>query len=411
MSNENLTIYTPFKGVLPNTAFASEIIAPPYDVLSSAEAKIKAKNKPNNFLHVSKAEIDLPDGTDEYAQIVYDKAGENFRNMLKTGMLKQHDKNAYYIYQLTMGKHVQTGLVVGASVKAYDEGRIKKHEFTRVVKEDDRVNQIKAVGAQTGPVLLINKNIPEIKQLIKEETSARKPLFSVVGDYDVIHSLWIVDAPEKVALITEKFAKQNCAYIADGHHRSAAASRVAQAKGGNGLNDWDSFLAVTFFEDEMKILDYNRITKDLNGLSKAELIAKISKKFEVSEISGQYIPEHKETFGMYLDSKWYKLTYKDALPSDPVQALDVSLLSDNVLIPILGIGDFRKDERIDFVGGIRGASELEKRVNSGEMKVAFSLFPTSVQELMDVANNNQIMPPKSTWFEPKLADGVTSKMI
>ncbi len=407
----SLPIYTPFKGILPNKNFAAEIIAPPYDVLSSAEARVKAKDNPKSFLHVSKAEIDLPENINEYDASVYAKAKENFVKLLNDNMLYQHTKDAYYVYQLTMGDHIQTGLVVGASVQAYNEARIKRHEFTRVAKEDDRVRQINAVGAQTGPALLINKNIPEIKQLLKEVVTGRPAEFSVVGDYGVIHSLWIIDDEASVNLITEKFQEQNMAYIADGHHRSAAASRVAAERGGDGNNAWDSFLAVAFFDDEMKILDYNRVVKDLNGLTAEELVAKVSENFEVTTCSGRYIPDSKNHFGMYLDGKWYKLVYKGKPTGDAIKDLDVSILSDNVLTPVLNIGDFRKDERIDFVGGIRGAQELEKRVNSGEMAVAFSLYATSVAELMSVADANQIMPPKSTWFEPKLADGVVSKFI
>ena len=409
--SEDLPIYSPFKGVLPSPQYAKEVIAPPYDVLSSKEAFEKAHLNPKSFLHVSKAEIDLPEGIDIYSDSVYQKAKENFNRLLMEGVLSRSTKDSYYIYQLQMGDHVQTGLVVGASVKAYNENRIKRHEFTRQAKEDDRVHQIEAVNAQTGPALLINKEIPEVRELLKKETESRPPFFSESADYGVFHRLWVIDDEEKVAFITQKFQEQNCAYIADGHHRSAAASRVAAEKGGDGHNAWDSFLAVAFFAKDMKILEYNRVVKDLNYLSKDEFLEALNKNYTIHESPVPYQPKEKGRFGMYLDGAWYELIYKNPLQNDVIKDLDVSILSDTVLTPILEILDLRKSERIDFVGGIRGLPELEKRVNSKEMRAAFSLYPTSVQELMKVADNKKIMPPKSTWFEPKLADGVVSKLI
>ena len=408
---QKLPIYTPFRGVLPQADFACEIIAPPYDVLSSEEAYEKAKGNPKSFLHISKAEIDLPQGTNPYEQAVYDKAAENFKNMLLQGQIFMYPKEAYYIYQLQMGEHIQTGLVVSASVRAYNEGRIKKHELTRIVKEDDRVRQIEAVGAQTGPVLLVNKDIPEVHDLLREEIAGKEPFFAVKGEYGVVHRLWILDDMEKMELITRKFEEQGNAYIADGHHRSAAAARVAASKGGDGTNPWDGFLAVAFFASEMKILEYNRLVKDLNSLTKEAFLESLKKDFEVREEQKALKPFSKGSFGLYLAGKWYSLKYKGSLTGDTVADLDVSILSDKVLTPVLGIEDLRKSDRIDFSGGIRGVEALEKRVDSGEMAAAFSLFPTSIEELMSVADVGKIMPPKSTWFEPKLADGVVSKMI
>lgn len=408
---KKLAVYNPFQGILPEATQAGEIIAPPYDVLSSEEAKEKAIGHPKSFLHISKAEIDLPDGTDPYSQAVYDKAAENFRHMLMQGQIFQYPKEAYYIYQLQMGEYIQTGLVVSASVRAYNENRIKKHELTRIAKEDDRVRQIEAVGAQTGPVLLVNKDIPEVREMLKKEVEEREPFFAVEGEYGVIHRLWILDDAEKVALITQKFDEQKSAYIADGHHRSAAASRVAAAKGGDGTNPWDGFLAVVFFAQEMKILEYNRLVKDLNGLTEEAFLKAVAENFEVKEEKSAFKPACKGMFGLYLKGKWYSLRYTGAPVGETVADLDVSVLSDKVLTPVLGIKDLRKSDRIDFSGGIRGVKALEQRVDSGEMAAAFCLFPTSIQELMSVADEGKIMPPKSTWFEPKLADGVVSKMI
>lgn len=405
MIDKNL-IYAPFTGILPTAQFAGQVAAPPYDVLSSAEAKVKAEGKPYSFLHVSKAEIDFDGDVSPYEERVYLKAAENFNNMLAKGVLYKTEKPCFYVYQMIMGDHVQTGLAVAASVKAYNEGRIKRHELTRVAKENDRVKQIRTVGAQTGPALLINKDLPQIKALLKNIVETRKPTFSVVGDYGVKHTLWIVDDNKEIKQIEDAFNAQNEAYIADGHHRSAAASRLAAE---DGTTDTGRFLAVAYFEDEMKIWDYNRVVFDLNGHTEEQFMSEIKKNFAVKEIS-RAKPSKKGTFTMYLNKKWYELTHIGApMPSDPVSQLDVSLLSAKVLDKILGITDLRNDERIDFIGGIRGAEEIEKVVDEHKGSVGFMVYPTAVAELIAVADNKMLMPPKSTWFEPKLSDGVVSK--
>ena len=406
MSNGNI-IYAPFIGVVPTAKYAAEVAAPPYDVLSSAEAKVKAKGKPYSFLHISKAEIDFEGDVSPYEERVYLKAAENFKNMLNKGILYKTNKPCYYVYQMIMGNHIQTGLVVAASVKAYNEGRIKRHELTRVAKENDRVKQIRTVGAQTGPALLINKNLPEIKKLLQQITSNREPEFSVVGDYNVRHSLWIVENEQEIEQITRAFNSQNEAYIADGHHRSAAAARLAAE---DGTTDSARFLAVAYFEDEMKIWDYNRVVFDLNGHSKAEFLQELEKNFKLSPIN-MTKPSHKGEFTMYLDKQWYKMEHIGTpMPNDPVSQLDVSLLSEKVLKNILAIEDLRNSERIDFIGGIRGAEEIQKVVDSHPGSVGFMVYPTAVDELIAVADKKMLMPPKSTWFEPKLADGIVSKL-
>ena len=405
MSKDNL-IYAPFIGVLPAAEYASEVAAPPYDVLSSAEAKVKANGKPYSFLHVSKAEIDFEGDVSPYEERVYLKAAENFKNMLAKGVLYKTSKPCFYVYQMQMGNHIQTGLAVAASVKAYNEGRIKRHELTRVAKENDRVKQIRTVGAQTGPALLINKDLPAIKALLKNIVETRKPAFSVVGDHDVRHTLWVIDNDAEIKQISEAFDEQNEAYIADGHHRSAAASRLAAE---DNATDTGRFLAVAYFEDEMQIFDYNRVVFDLNGNTKEEFLKKLEANFALSKIS-MAKPKEKGTFTMYLDGEWYLLKHIGApVGSDPVSALDVSILSKKVLDEILGIQDLRNSERIDFIGGIRGAEEIKKVVDAHKGSVGFMVYPTAVSELIAVADKKMLMPPKSTWFEPKLADGVVSK--
>lgn len=414
---EKLPLFSPIYGIRPVSSKAQEVIAPPYDVLNSEEARELAKGKPLSFLHVSKAEIDLPPGTDAYAKEVYAKAAENFDKLLKDGVLVRDSKPSFYVYRMKMGSHVQTGLVVGACVDDYDTNRIRKHEFTRPVKEDDRVNQILAVKAQTGPGLIAYKQIPEVDAIIKR-VSAGDPEFSAEGQGGVIHTLWVLNNDSDIRIITAAFEKQKAVYIADGHHRSAAASRVKKQmikeRGSQhtGKEPYNTYLAVAYPVNEMKIWDYNRVVKDLNGLSKEKFMDAVKKSFTVTEVKEQAKPKEKREFGMYLDGKWYLL--KPSVPTnetDPVLSLDVSVLSDLVLDKILGIKDLRKSDRVDFVGGIRGLGELEKRVNSGEMVVAFALFPPSLDELMAVADDNQVMPPKSTWFEPKLADGVVSNPL
>ena len=414
-----LPLFTPIYGIRPAKGKAQDIVAPPYDVLDSEEARELAKEKPLSFLHVSKAEIDLPPGTDVHSGAVYQKAADNFQRMLDQGVLVREEKPCFYVYRLQMGEHIQTGLVVGACVDDYDANRIRKHEFTRPVKEDDRVNQIKYVKAQTGPGLIAYKQIPEVDSIIKK-TAEKAPEFSVTGLGGVIHTLWVLGDAEDIKKIVEAFERQKAVYIADGHHRSAAASRIKKmmvadrGAAHTGNEPYNTYLAVAYPVNEMKIWDYNRVVKDLNGLTPYAFLAKISENFEIRQAAGQARPSARREFGLYLGGKWYLLkpTVKTCTKEeDPVKALDVSVLSDLVLDKLLGIRDLRKSDRVDFVGGIRGLGELEKRVNSGEMAAAFALYATSLEELISVADDNQVMPPKSTWFEPKLADGLVSNPL
>lgn len=416
---KKLPLFTPIRGIRPAPGKAQDVIAPPYDVLDSAEARELARGKPLSFLHVSKAEIDLPPGTDVHAPAVYEKAAENFRRLLDDGVLIQDAKPCFYVYRLRMGDHVQTGLVVGACVDDYDAGRIRRHEFTRPVKEDDRVNQIMHVRAQTGPGLIAYKQIPAADAVISRVAKG-EPEFSATGQGGVIHTLWVVSDDADIKALVEAFDTAPTVYIADGHHRSAAASRVkklmVQERGAahTGAEPYNTYLAVAYPVEEMKIWDYNRVVRDLNGLSPEAFLAKVGESFRVEKVAGQAKPAARREFGLYLGGQWYRLTPTVPTPTreqDPVGALDVSVLSDLVLDRILGIKDLRKSDRVDFVGGIRGLGELEKRVDSGEMAAGFALFATSLDDLIAVADTGQVMPPKSTWFEPKLADGVVSNPL
>ena len=412
-----MDLISPFRGLRPATGRADDVVAPPYDVLNTAEARERAEGKPWSFLHISKPEIDLPEGTDPYSPEVYAKAAENLEKMISEGVLKQDDKPCYYAYRLIMDDIVQTGLVAGASVDDYDTNRIRKHEYTRPVKEDDRVRQIDAVNAQTGPVLLAYPSAPEVDAILATVSSAT-PDMDVTADDGVQHTLWVIDDNALIQQLTDAFNAMKAIYIADGHHRSASASRICAERRKNsdlkaGEAPWDYFLTVAFPHHEMKIFDYNRVIKDLNGLSADEFIAKISENFTVTKSDTPVKPTQVSEYGMYMDKQWYRLVLNDDLinDDDPVAKLDISRLAKNLIDPILGISDPRTDDRIDFVGGIRGLEGLEKRVDSGEMAVAFSIFATRMEDLMSVADNNDVMPPKSTWFEPKLADGVVSLML
>ncbi|KPK12363.1 MAG: hypothetical protein AMJ68_02430 [Acidithiobacillales bacterium SG8_45] len=412
-----MSLIRPFRGLRPATGRAEDVVAPPYDVLNTEEARERAKGRPYSFLHISKPEIDLPKGTDPYAQAVYEKGRANFQHMIAEGVLVRDEVPCYYFYRLVMGEHVQTGLVVVGSVADYDSNRIRKHEFTRPDKEDDRVRQIDALNAQTGPVFLTYRH-SEVIDAIASKVTAGAPEVDVTADDSVRHTIWVCRDTGDIDAITETFNAMECIYIADGHHRSAAASRVAAARKAanpdhNGTEDYNYFLSVVFPDNQMQILDYNRVVTDLNGLSEQAFIDQVKSAFEVTESSSPVKPQRAGEFGMYLNGQWYKLSIKDELipADDPVARLDVSLLANNLIDPILGISDPRRDKRIDFVGGIRGLVELERRVNSGEMAVAFSLYPTSMDQLMDVADAGEVMPPKSTWFEPKLADGLVSHML
>jgi uncharacterized protein (DUF1015 family) len=410
------TLIRPFRALRPVPEQAAAVVAPPYDVLNTEEARARATGRPFSFLHISKPEIDLPEGTDPYAPEVYAKGTENLHRLIEAGVLIRDRKPCYYIYRLQMGEHVQTGIACVGSVAEYDRNRIRKHEFTRPDKEDDRVRQISALNAQTGPVLLAYRANAALGAIIAAATQGA-PSYDVVADDGVGHTLWVLDDDLPIRRITQIVNAMPALYIADGHHRSASASRVAaQRAAANprhaGDEDYNHFLCVAFPHDEMRILDYNRLVKDLHGLNAKDFLTRIGKQFSVAPVDGPARPVRAGQFGMYLDRRWYRLDIRPGLtPADPVASLDVSLLQEHLLAPVLGIGDPRRDKRIDFVGGIRGLAELERRVDSGEMAVAFALFPTSLEALMAVADANQVMPPKSTWFEPKLADGLLSHLL
>ena len=406
-----LPLLRPFPGLRPAAQYAEQVAAPPYDVLSSEEARVLAAGKPWSFLHISKPEIDLPEGIDVHAPEVYAKAAENLRGMIDGGVLRRDASPCFYVYRLEMGDHLQTGIVGGGSVAAYDVNRIRKHEFTRPDKEDDRVHQIDACDAQTGPVLLAHRNTPALAEVVAR-TVAEAPAVRIKAVDGNTHSLWVVDDAERQAVIVREFDAMPALYIADGHHRSAAASRVAAARRHSGVADGapESFLVVSFPIEDMKIFDYNRVVRDLNGLSRDQFLVALAKEFDVVPVAEQARPAEPRRIGLYLPGQWYQLSLKNPLPpaSDPVACLDVSLLTDRLLAPVLDIHDLRKDKRIDFVGGKRGLGELERRVDSGEMAAAFALFATRMEDLVAVADAGQVMPPKSTWFEPKLADGMVS---
>ncbi|HIF10272.1 MAG TPA: DUF1015 domain-containing protein [Sneathiellales bacterium] len=407
------TLVRPIAGLRPQPGLAAEVAAPPYDVLNTAEARLRAAGKPLSFLHISKPEIDLPPGTDPYAPEVYQKGAENLARLMADGTLIRDDQPCYYVYRLRMGDHVQTGMVIGASVAAYDANKIKKHEFTRPQKEDDRVRQITALNAQTGPVLLTFRASEELRTVVAKVT-ATPFTYDIAADDGIGHTLWVVNDNALIARISDAFNSMDALYIADGHHRSASASRVAAAAQAEAESaNVNCFLAVAFPDDETMILDYNRVVKDLNRLSADQLLDQVGANFAVETSKGPAKPAAPGEFGMYLDGNWYRLTITaDKVPeADPVARLDVSLLQDNLLRPLLAIGDPRTDNRIDFVGGIRGLEELERRVDSGEMAVAFALYPTEMSALMAVADADEVMPPKSTWFEPKLADGLVSHVL
>jgi len=412
-----MPLIRPFAGLRPAAGRAAEVIAPPYDVLSSDEARARAAGRPWSFLHISKPEIDLPRGTDPHSPQVYAKAAENLGLMMRKGILARDPAPCYYAYRLVMGKHAQTGLVAAASVAEYDSNRIRKHEHTQTEKENDRVRQIDALNAQTGPVMVAYPDAPEVDAILAR-CSAGSPDADATADGGVRHSLWVVRDAGIQAQLTRAFDALPALYIADGHHRSAAASRVAATRRAanprhTGEENYNDFLVVVFPHHQMQILDYNRVVADLNGMDAATFLARVRKSFSVEISSAPVKPARTAEFGLYLAGQWYRLAiHRQLVPvDDPVARHDATLLSDHVLGPILGIKDLRHDKRIDYVGGIRGLAELEKRVNSGEMAAAFSLHPTSMEQLMAVAEARKVMPTKSTWFEPKLADGLVSHVL
>ncbi len=410
----SVPIVRPFAALRPAAERAASVAAPPYDVLGSDEARQRARGRPYSFLHVSKPEIDLPPGTDPHAPAVYAKAADNFRAMIAAGVLVRDPEPSYYAYRMEAGGQVQTGIVVGASIAAYEAGRIRRHELTRPDKEDDRVLQIEAVGAQTGPVMLVHRPNAALSAALVDATGAGACAVATVDG--TRHSVWVIDAPASVQAISAGFEAARLLYIADGHHRSAAAARVAAARrrqGASADGPHQSFLAVSFAADQMHILDYNRVVRDLAGMTPAAFLARLDAAFAVTPEATPIRPDGPARFAMYLAGRWYRLSIKHPPAADapPVARLDVSLLTDRLLAPVLGIGDLRTDPRIDFVGGARGLDGLARRVDSGEMAVAFALYPTSIEDLLAVADAGDIMPPKSTWFEPKLADGLVSLML
>jgi uncharacterized protein (DUF1015 family) len=406
----------PFQGLRPRKDLAEKIAAPPYDVLSSDEARELARGNPYSFLHVGKPEIDLPPGTDLYSDEVYAMGKRNFTRFIKEGALVQDKKKCFYIYKQIWGEHVQIGLVAGASCQDYQDDVIKKHELTREDKERDRQRHIETLNAQTGPVFLTYKQEKAIDKLI-EKAMARGPE-NDISTYDgVRHIFTVVDDDKLISGLQKAFRKLGVLYVADGHHRSAAATRIkAKRQEANprhsGDEEYNFFLAVIFPHNQMKILPYNRLVKDLNGMDKGAFLARVSERFACEE-SGEKMPSRPQEFSMYLGGKWYRLAARagsfDA--ADAIASLDVSILQANLLAPVLGIQDPRTDKRIGFVGGIRGTGELEKKVDSGTFAVAFSFRATTIEQLFAVADAGRIMPPKSTWFEPKLKDGLVSHLL
>ncbi|MFN0156672.1 MAG: DUF1015 domain-containing protein [Bacteroidota bacterium] len=412
-----MAVVRPFKGYRPQPQYAEQVAARPYDVLSSDEARIEARDNPLSFLHVGKPEIDLPDGTSLYDESVYLKGRENLRRLITDGVLRQETQPSLYLYALTMGQHRQIGVVGCVSVDEYRTGIIKKHEHTRPDKENDRTKHILVTNAQTGPIFLTYHASSAIDAIISRVSSSTPEYDFDAGD-GIRHQLWAVKDTATANQLVEEFAQVPFFYIADGHHRSAAAARAAEERARTnplhtGNEEYNYFLSVIFPDNQLQILEYNRVIKDLNSQSKDDLLRRLGQEFSLKESNTPVRPSAKGELGMYTDHKWYTLKSPAHFltQSDPVARLDVSILQDRILAPVFGIEDQRTDKRIDFVGGIRGLKELEQRVDSGEMAVAFSLHPTSVAELLSIADAGQIMPPKSTWFEPKLRDGVVIHML
>lgn len=403
----------PFKGIRPPAAYAKEVAARPYDVLNSAEAQAEAGEK--SLLHITKPEIDFDPIIDEHTQQAYDKAVENFKQWKEKGWLIQDGEEKYYIYAQTMDGRTQYGLVAAAYSGDYTDGKIKKHELTRPDKEEDRMIHVRIQNANIEPVFFSYQAVPEMDQIVNRIVASQAPIYDFVADGDGFgHQFWVIDDPKTNARITEIFSQIPALYVADGHHRTAAAARVGEEKQKNNPNhtgdeEYNFFLTVIFPDDQLKIIDYNRVVKDLNGLTPMELLEKLKENFTVTNLGKEiYTPEKLHDFSMYLDGSWYKLETKAGRydDNDPIGVLDVTILSNLVLDQLLGIKDLRTDKRIDFVGGIRGLSELQKRVDSGEMAVAFALYPVSMKQLIDIADTGNIMPPKTTWFEPKLRSGL-----
>ncbi|MCK9224805.1 MAG: DUF1015 family protein [Candidatus Muirbacterium halophilum] len=403
----------PFNGVRPAKEYASKIASLPYDVMNSEEAREIAKNDPHTFLHVVKPEIDLPENINIYDEKVYKKGRENYEALKKDKRLVKDKEPSLYVYREKMGKVIQTGLVTCCHIDDYLEKNIKIHEHTRTVKEIDRMKHVDAINANAGPVFLTYRKKDTIQKIIGDFIDNNSPEYNFTTDDKVEHTFWKISDLSIINNITEQFNEIEYLYVADGHHRSAAAAKTGEKRRSNnalhtGNEEYNWFLAILFPHDDLYIMDYNRAVKDLNGFTEEEFINKVSEIFEVKKVNNAYKPETMHTFGMYINKNWYSLKASEELfdKNDVIESLDVSILYNNLLSPLLEIGDPKTDNRIDFIGGIRGLKELERIVNNGTFEVAFSMFPTKIEQLMDVADKNKVMPPKSTWFEPKLRSGL-----
>ncbi|QGW29742.1 DUF1015 domain-containing protein [Phnomibacter ginsenosidimutans] len=405
----------PFKALRPDPQFAAGVASRPYDVMSRSEAKDEARGNPNSFLHITRSEIDLPDTVSAYDEQVYQTAKSNLKAFLSRNVLFKEAKPCYYLYRLTMNGRSQSGLVCVSSVEDYNKDIIKKHEFTRPEKENDRIQHIVNTGAQTGNVFLAYRNVAAIDEFIANWQTQRGAVYDFTAEDGVKHEIWVINNDKAIETITQLFETEvPCTYIADGHHRAASAAKsqaLFTSERAKAKADW--FLTTLFPADQLYIMDYNRVVTDLNGLSKEAFLEKTATHFTVEAIGRKPLrPAGLHEFGMYLDKTWYRLTAKEGTYSnDPIGVLDVTILQDNLLAPVLGIVDQRTDKRIDFVGGIRGLEALQERVDSGEMAVAFSLYPVTIHQLFDIADSGNVMPPKSTWFEPKLRDGLLTHLV
>ena len=407
-----MAFIAPFRALRPTPAAAPRVAAVPYDVVNAQEAHALANGNPLSFLHVSRAEIDLPPNTDPYSDTVYRKAGENFTALKTQAPLVDEEAPSLYVYRLEMGRHVQTGIAGTFSIDEYDRGVIKKHEHTRRDKEDDRTRHMIELRAQTGPVFLTHRATSAVDRIVAR-AGGQQPLLDFTAPDGVQHTIWRADAADMKDLVAA-FDAIPLLYIADGHHRAASAARARQQlRGAHGTRgEWDTLLAVAFPDNQVQVLPYNRVVKDLGSYSPQSLLAKLREQRVVKNGPATATPARKGEVAMFLEGKWYTLALGAGPPDvSPAERLDVSRLQDTVLTPLLGIGDVRTDKRIDFIGGARGTSELERLVNSGQAAVAFSLYPVSVDDLMQVCDAGGIMPPKSTWFEPKLRDGLLSHVI
>jgi len=404
----------PFAALRPRAESAADVIAPPYDVVSTAEARRLVEGRPSSFLHISRPEIDLPTNTSPYADEVYARGAANLSRLRESGVLVREDAPSYYVYRMTAAGRAQTGVACVGSVAAYDANRIRRHELTRPDKENDRVRNISTLNAQTGPVLCAYRANAALRDIVTG-CSEGSPTLETIGPNNVLHSVWRIGDATRVERLSAALERLDVLYIADGHHRAAAASRVARERRERDARDTSSqsILLVAFPHDEMHILDYNRVVRDAHGLSPRDLLTRLRDSFDVEPADSAVAPPEPETFGLFIADRWYRLRIRPALVprGEPVASLDVSLLQERLLAPILGIGDPRTDPRIDFVGGVRGLRELEQRVRSGSAEIAFSMHPTRMEQLMAVADANRLMPPKSTWFEPKLADGLLTHVL